>query len=80
MLMPPGAQLFRYVVLLCIPTLAAIYFFLSQSPLQDDLRGWLYWLSLPAYYIFILLLFSLLYWPLALLTQTRWLIPVLGMV
>lgn len=76
--LPGGAHLFRYVGLLCIPTLAAIYFFLSQAPLPVDLRGCLYWLSLPTYYVFILLIFSVLCWPFALIPKVRLLIPLLG--
>ncbi len=73
-----SANLFRYVIWLCLPTLASIYFFLSQAPLPLDVRTWLYWWTLPFYYVFILLLFSVLCWPVAMIARIRLLLPVLG--
>ena len=75
---PIGAQLAKYILLLSLPTLAVILYFLSVAPLPADFRTWIYWLGVPSYYFFILLLAIILFSPIALIPKLRLMVPFLG--
>jgi len=53
-------------------------YFMAQSPMPTDARSWVYWLSMPSYYLFVLLLVFVVCCLFMFSRWTVWLVPVAG--
>ena len=68
----------RYILLLYITTYVVILYFLSFAPLPVGAREWFYWLGLPSYYFFVLVMVGLFCLPIVLVPGLKWLVPMMG--